>query len=125
MIPGSYPCAALAAYSFHHSTGADECRKTSLPSWIEGQSDVSSGIRPAPRTSMGRRCEAKSSRASSVALGVFALVTRLVYLLKSAAGGLRAAKTWTAIGSLHAQKGESQAWNVHGVGARSGQTRLR
>src|ERR1051326_6198741 len=102
MIPGSYPCAAFAAYSFHDSTGADECRKTSLPSWIEGHSDVCSGICPAPRTSMGRRCDAKSSRASSISFGVFVLLTQLVYLAKSGVGGLRVvAKAWMAIGSLH------------------------
>ena len=66
MIPGSYPCAALAAYSFHHSTGADEWRNTSTPSWIERQSDVLPAlddIRPQVVAELRRRAGERALRA--------------------------------------------------------------
>src|SRR5262245_33074433 len=88
MMPGSYPRAALVAYSFHHSTGVEEWRKTSLPSWIERQSDVRCGIRPTPSTLTGRSFEAKSSRPSSISPGLFARLTCSVNLLRSGVGGL-------------------------------------
>jgi hypothetical protein len=95
LIPGSYPCAANAAYRRWP-------RPVSSPR--RGQDDADAGANR--RAFMGRSFEAKSSRVSSISFGVFALLTPLVNLFKSGVGGLRAAKAWTAIGSLHEQKNE-------------------
>src|SRR5262245_47680827 len=88
MMPGSYPCAALAAYSFHQPAGADWCRNTSLPSSIERQSDVRCGMRPTPSTFTGRSLDANSSRASSTASAVLARVTCALNLLSSGVDGV-------------------------------------
>ena len=50
IMPRSGSCLAIAAYSSHQPSGADECRNTSLPSRVERQSDALTGKRAAPRT---------------------------------------------------------------------------
>src|SRR5262245_27340037 len=87
MMPGSYPRAALAAYSFHQSMGAERCKNTSLPSSMERQSEVRCGMRPTPSTFTGRILEANSSRPSRIATAVFARLTCAVNLLRSGVGG--------------------------------------
>src|SRR6476661_5291480 len=75
IMPVSGSCSAMAAYSSHHPSGADECRNTSLPSRVERQSEVLMGILAAPSTDGGRCFDAKSCKASRTWLGVFCCLT--------------------------------------------------
>src|SRR5215475_1500871 len=98
----------MAAYSFHHSTGTEECRKTSFPISIDGQSEVNDGMRPTPSTLIGNSVEAKSSRASRISSGVLAPLTRSVNLLRRGVGGLLAGNTWEAIARSTPDMGDAE-----------------
>src|SRR5215813_889172 len=69
ITPGSYSRPAMALYSSHHPGGTEGCRKASLPSRVDRQSEVLTGKRAAPNTDRGRYLLAKTCSASSTSLG--------------------------------------------------------
>jgi hypothetical protein len=101
ITPGSNSCFAISAYSFHQPSGTDECRKTSLPSRVERQSDVWTGMRAAPRTLSGRSFDVNTCSASSTSFGVWRVATTLVSSVRRGVARRPSGNTLDDTGSLH------------------------